>query len=128
MAQLRDRDEDFKAANLEVVVIGQGEPADLEAFIAGRTFPFELYCDPHQDAYRAYGLERGSAWSVTLSPDVLAAGVQAFSEGHRLSTVVGDVMQLPGSFVIRDGAIAFIHRAMTSSDLASPEELIEAAN
>ena len=110
-----------------MIVVGQAQPSDLAEFMAGRSLPFEVFCDPDQQAYAAYGLVRGTLWQVTLSPEVIGAGLQAFQEGHRVSGIVGDAMQLPGSFVIDRGTIVFAHKGTTSSDLTSPEDLIAAA-
>lgn len=91
----------------------------------GRNLPFEVLTDPEREAYRAYGLERGSAGQI-FSRKVVVEGLKAASEGHVMTKAVGDVMQLPGSFVIEDGTILFAHRGQLSSDVGSPDDLIAA--
>ena len=108
-----------------MVAIGQGTPEELQKFLANRDLPFEVLTDPEREAFRAYGLERGSP-SQIFSREVVVEGLKAASEGHVMSKVVGDVMQLPGSFVVEDGTIVFAHRGQLSSDVGSPDDLIAA--
>jgi peroxiredoxin len=122
---LRERKGSCDQVGLRVVPIGQGSPKELQKFIEGRNLPFEMLTDPERDAYRAYGLERGSAGQI-FSRQVVVEGLKAASEGHVMTKVVGDVMQLPGSFVIEDGTIVFAHRGQLSSDVGSPDDLIAA--
>lgn len=108
-------------------MVGQSTPEDLSKFLASRKLPFEIYCDPGNKTYRAYGLERGSLWQVTTSPKVLLKGAIAHAQGHMQTGIVGDAMQMPGSFVIVEGKIVYAHRGQMSSDLARPAELLTAA-
>jgi peroxiredoxin len=122
---LRERKGSCDQLGLRVVPIGQGTPEELQKFINGRNLPFQLLTDPDREAYRAYGLERGSAGQI-FSREVVVEGLKAASEGHVMSKVVGDVMQLPGSFVIEDGTIVFAHRGRLSSDVGDPDDLVAA--
>lgn len=123
---MRERYEDFQRAGARLLVIGIGTPDDLSKFMEGRSLPFEVVCDPDQSAYSAYGLQRGNLWQVALAPQVVAAGIEARIEGHKIEGIVQDAMQLPGSFVIRDGRLIYIHRGQMSSDIADPDELLKA--
>lgn len=125
---MREKKEEFEAAGVKVVVIGQGTTEELNRFLEGRDIPFDLFCDPELEAYRAYGLSRGSLWQVLFSPQVIAEGIAAHQEGHKVEAIVGDPMQLPGTFVVDDGKIVFAYRGQTSADLAPPEEILAAAS
>lgn len=107
-------------------MVGQGSPEDLSSFLEGRDFPFEVLCDPDFSAYHAYGLVRGTLWQVVFAPEVIASGIAAYQEGHKIEPIVGDPMQLPGSFVVLAGKVVFAHRGRLSSDLAPPEALLAA--
>jgi peroxiredoxin len=109
------------------VPIGQGTPEELRKFMEGRDLPFEMLTDPERAAFRAYGLERGSAGQI-FSRQVVVEGFKAAAEGHVMTRAVGDVMQLPGSFVVQDGTIVFAHRGQLSSDVGDPDELIAAVS
>lgn len=107
-------------------MIGQEGPEKLTRFLESRDLPFEMLCDPALDAYRAYGLSRGSLWQVLLAPPVIAAGIESYQEGHKVEPIVGDPMQLPGSFVISKGKVVYSHRGRYSSDLAPVADLLGA--
>jgi peroxiredoxin len=124
---LRERKGSCDQVGLRVYPIGQGTPEELRKFLEGRDLPFEVLTDPERTAFRAYGLERGSAGQI-FSREVVVEGFKAATEGHVMSRVVGDVMQLPGSFVIEDGTIVFAHRGQLSSDVGDPDDLISAVS
>jgi hypothetical protein len=123
---LRDRNEEFKASGQRIAVIGQGTHEDMREFLETRPVPFETFADPEHGAYRAYGLERGTWRQIAYSPSVLSAGLVAAFEGHVVGKPVGDPKQLPGSFVIKEGVIAYTHRGETSADIAPIDELLKA--
>ena len=122
---MREKKSSFDEVGLTVYPIGQGTPEELRSFMEGRDLPFKMLTDPTREVFRAYGLERGSPGQI-FSRKVVVEGFKAATEGHVMSKVVGDVMQLPGSFVVIDGTIAFAHRGQLSSDIGAPEDLIAA--
>ena len=123
---MRDHHDEFVDKGARVVVVGQGTPEDLHAFLETRPVPFETFVDPERQAYRLYNLPRGSIRQVAYDPRVIKAGVVAASEGHIVGVPMGDGMQLPGSFVISDGVVVYAHRGKLSSDTAPIEELVSA--
>jgi hypothetical protein len=123
---LRDRHKEFTDKGIRAAVIGQGAPEDMQAFLETRPVPFETFADPERESYRAYGLASGTWRQVAYAPSVLRAGAAAALEGHIVGTPMGDPMQLPGSFVISDGIVAYAHRGKTSADTAPIDELLGA--
>jgi alkyl-hydroperoxide reductase/thiol specific antioxidant family protein len=123
---LRDRHEEFVAKGIRVAVIGQGTHEDMRDFLETRPVPFETFADPERESYRAFGLARGTWRQVAYHPSVLRAGAAAALEGHIVGTPMGDPMQLPGSFAIKDGVVVYGHRAKTSADTAPVDELLSA--
>jgi peroxiredoxin len=100
-----------------------GTPAYAVAFRACYRLPFRCLADTERAAYRAYGLPRGGLGAVA-GPAIWAAGWKALLR-HGVGRVVGDPYQLPGSFVIDTaGFIRHAHRATSSADWASNDELI----
>jgi hypothetical protein len=123
---LRDNHDRFVEKGIRVVVVGQGTPDDLAAFLETRPVPFETFVDPERAAYRLYNLPRGNWRQVAYDPSVLRAGAAAAREGHFVGATVGDGMQLPGSFVIKDDVVVYAHRGKLSSDIAPMDELLGA--
>jgi peroxiredoxin len=46
----------LREAGLELVIIGQGEPVRAAAYRDRHGLPCPILCDPHHDAYRAWGI------------------------------------------------------------------------
>jgi hypothetical protein len=61
--------------------------------------PFAGACSEDGAAFRAYGLARGGLWAL-FGPAVLRRGLAAFRKGFRSGKPVGDVLMLPGTFVV----------------------------
>lgn len=121
---LRNFYPDIQAAGGEVVLVTMNEPDKLATFKQQLELPFVCLADPKQEAYRAYQCPRGSLLSV-MGPAMWGRAIQMLLR-HGLGKPVGDVMQLPGSFVIdRAGILRFVHRSQNSADWASPQELID---
>jgi peroxiredoxin len=123
---LRDHHEEFVQKGIRVAVVGQGTPEDLEAFLTSRPVPFETFVDPERAAYHLFNLPRGTWRQVAYDPKVIKDGITAAREGHIVGTPMGDGMQLPGSFVIKDGVVVYAHRGRVSSDTAPIDELLGA--
>jgi len=98
----------------------------MNAFLATRPVPFETFADPERAAYQLYNLPRGNFRQVAYDPSVLKAGFLAATRGHIVGVPVGDGMQLPGSFVIKDGMVVYAHRGTTSADTAPIDGLLNA--
>jgi len=86
--------------------------------------PFRMLADPLQESYRRYGLPRGRLSSVA-GPRVWWRGLKSvlrFGAGR----IIGDPLQLPGSFVIDClGVIRQAHHAANSADWLSTEEILK---
>ena len=123
---MRDRYPEFVEKGIRIAVVGQGTHEDMQAFLETRPVPFETFADPERAAYGLYNLPRGSMRQVAYDPRVIRAGIVAAAEGHIVGVPMGDGMQLPGSFVIREGIVVYAHRGKLSSDTAPIDELLGA--
>lgn len=75
-----------------------------------------LVSDPERRLYRAYGLQRGGVGQL-LGPSVWRRGFEAaILSRHGLGTLGGDGFQMPGVFLIRDGAVLREFRHRTAAD------------
>jgi len=118
----------FTDKGARLAVVTQGEPDQAAAFCAQHGVADHVTClaDPKREAYRAFGLERGS-WNDILGPKVLGAGLRAWRHGVALPPKGQDVRQLGGAFVIdRDGHFRLAHRASSSADRATVDALLAA--
>lgn len=94
---------------------------------AGFVRPFGLedlprISDPERKLYEAFALPRGTL-SQVMGPRVWWNGLKATLSGHRPGVPSGDVMQLPGVFLVVDGTIVRGHRYETSADRVALADL-----
>ena len=107
------------------MAITQGDPKQAQALCNRFEVPFPCLADPRRSGYKAFGLKRGSALQV-LGPAVLLRGIQAARKGHHIEKTVGDVFQMPGTFIIsRDGVVRYAHYARPVADHPKTAELVE---
>jgi peroxiredoxin len=118
--RLRSEYADYVGAGATVALIGQGERERTLVYASANGLPetMRLFCDPAEDAYRAYGLLEGGPAEVlfdapddylTCQPEV---GRGMAEERRALARpVVDNPWLLPGEFVVgRDGRLATTYR------------------
>ena len=105
----------------QIVAVGMGQPSDARD-ICGTLAPnISCMVDVDQSAYRAFGLGSGTIGAF-LAPSVVAAGVKAYAEGYGGGKPVGDVLQMPGTFVIdTTGRITLAYYSKTVADHPSDD-------
>ncbi len=112
---IRDRRR-FMDAGARVALIGHGERRAVE--LGQHLSPFRTLFDPGRDAYRAYGLERGSLLT-TAGPAVWMPLLRVHGTPgvHQRGLRGGDLRQLPGTFIVDTaGVIHFVHRNVDAAD------------
>ncbi len=108
---------------MQVAAVTMASPAKATRFRDQFALPFEMLCDPQQQAYRAFGLSRGTA-SQVLGTSVWRRGLKAFLS-HGVGRPAGDVWQLPGEFVVdAAGVVRLVHYSENSADNTPVEQLI----
>jgi len=106
----------FENKGFQIVLVGLGTPAQAEAFKNKFSLSFPLICDPEKKLYQAYGLGRGSVAGLA-SPTLFLKGLKTLSRGHTPGVPQGDVMQMPGVFLIdTSGNIRYAHYSKDPSD------------
>lgn len=110
-----------------VVLVHQGDVEAGEAFFEGRWPEAVAIADPERELYAAFGLTRARL-SQVLSPRVLARGVVAAFRGGGPGKVVGDVMQMPGAFLIHEERVVWHHAARHAGDHPDLEEIRRVAD
>lgn len=123
---MRHRYQDFQAAGAEVAVVSFAEGKIMEHYARDLHIPFPLLSDPKRSAYRAYGLRKGSFWSI-FGPKTILTYLNLMARGRLFRGIQADPFQLGGDFVI-DGAgtVSFTHRSAEPTDRPSADRLLEA--
>ncbi len=97
------------------VHFGNAEASETLFRMNGIVSPETIY-DDDQQLYRAFGLRRGTL-SEVASPRVIWRGIRAgLIDGHGIGRPEGDVLQLPGVFLLDDCTIARSFRHKSAAD------------
>lgn len=126
--QLHNARKQFEEKGFQVVLVGLGTAEQAEAFRAEYSLSFPVICDPQKELYRQYGLGRAGVSSLA-SPAVLLRGIRAMSRGYGPGIPRGDVMQMPGVFLINtEGNILYSYFAKDASDHPPVDTLLALDN
>lgn len=121
---MRQRYEEIRAADGNVIAVGFGPVELLRGLHSELELPFPLLVDPDRRAYEAFGLTKGSFWSV-YGPRTLLRYASLLLRGRRLRKTEADPYQLGGDFVIDgEGVIRYAHRSRDPADRPSVDELV----
>jgi peroxiredoxin len=122
---LRDDYPKFQRKGLEVAVVTQGSPERAAQLQRRHQTPFRCLADPKLEAYRAYGLGKGTLAQIANPILLLRSAMSAFR--GNAGAPGGDVFQMPGTFVIgTDGVLKFCHRSRDSADYPTTDALVAA--
>jgi peroxiredoxin len=128
--QLHRAREEFEAANVALVLIGQATPRHAARFRKMMGIELPVLADKDRESYKAAGAKVAS-FGELLGPKSVAKGLtRAARSGGRIhqGRTIGHPAQLGGAMIIApDGTVGFAHMSEDASDNASPEELLEAA-
>jgi len=123
---LRRNQKSFEKAGAQVVLVGMGTPSESAEFAAKFNIPFPLVSDPQKKLYRKFGLKQTSTLGL-FSPSLALKGVAAIVGGHGIGMPQGDVLQLPGVFVINTaGQIVYSHFSRNPADHPDAKTIIAA--
>ena len=123
----RDRDE-FEAAGVELVVIGQGTPRHASSFKDDHGLELTLLVDPDRKTYEAAGAKMAGVTDL-FGPRVALRGLKAVaSERVVQGRTIGHPAQLGGVLVIaQDGEVVWSHLANDAGDTPPNDVVLEAA-
>lgn len=129
VAELRPRLEELGALDVAVVLVGNGTPDQLAAFVEREQlagYPIAPFTDPTLAAYRAAGLDRSIIG--TMGPRALANLAALWLRGHPNRRTRGDILQQGGTlYVTRAGVLAFYHRSARVGDNARVVDIVDVA-
>jgi peroxiredoxin len=116
----------LRARGAQVIAVTLGDPEETKQFCGARAPGLRCLSDPSQHAYRAFGIGQAGTAEI-FAPSVMIAGAQAALQGHLPGQVVGDPLQLSGTFVVeKGGTIAFTYYSRTVADHADQRSLLTA--
>jgi len=110
LAELGRLRQSIEAEGARIAAVHMGTESQAEELLTLFDLQdIERFSDPERKLYQAFGLERTTLGQL-LTPKswlgFLRAGIKApFLPGSRLQGIVGDVLQMPGVFLIKDGKI-----------------------
>jgi peroxiredoxin len=125
---VQQRYDEFRHLGAEVLVVTQARPELLAAFLRGQPLPFPAAADPGRVAYRVFGLERTSWWTM-LRPGGILRYLRLIFRGWRPQQAREgeDILQLGGDFVLdREGRLIYAYRSAEPTDRPSVEALLQA--
>ena len=123
---MRDRAEDFAAADVEVTAIGMGRPEMAAHFRESQEVPFRLLVDHDRETYKALGIRRANLMQV-VGPSVWLRFGKGLLTGKGVAPAKQDPLQLGGTIVVdAGGTILYQHRSDNSSDNAPIDDLLGA--
>jgi peroxiredoxin len=106
----------IEEAGARLVLVHQGDDDGLRAIAAGHGIErVDRVSDPEKRLYRALEVPRGS-FGQLFGPAVWWPGLRALVRGHGLGPLVGDGFQMPGAFLVRDGAVVAAYRHAHAAD------------
>jgi len=107
--QLADSHQALTEKGLRLAIVSHASAESAKAFCELRAPGATCLADPEREAYRAYGLYRGTAWQTILSPHIwLSNRKLARTKGYEpeLPHTGQDAYQMSGTFIIgTDGRI-----------------------
>lgn len=125
MAQLCQRQEEFKKLNTRVLIISFGTLPALQQWLRETCASFEVLLDPERTAYQAYQLDRSRLRS--WSPHTIWTYVKLLAAGHKwISKDEGaDSSQLGGDFIVdAHGILRLAYRSYDPADRPSVDDLL----
>ncbi len=111
--------EDIKTAaearGAELVLVHMLKNGNELRYLGGNGDVWRI-ADPKCELYRAFGLGRGGFLEL-FGPRVWWLGAVSIFKGCGVGHLAGDGLQMPGTFLFRDGCIISAQRAESASDL-----------
>lgn len=122
--------EDFEAAGVGVVLIGQATPRHAAHFRRRFELSILVLADKDRSSYRAAGAKVATMGEL-LGPTSVRKGLEHTVKSRgalRQGKMIGHPAQLGGAMIVTpDGAVAWSHMADDASDNAANEEILAAA-
>jgi peroxiredoxin len=119
---------DFDAAGAEIVAIFQYSAEATRDFCASRKVPFDCLGDPLREAFAEVEVGRGTR-QQSLNRRIARRYLRVLAKERVVGgpSQGGDMLQLPGTFVVGpDGRVLYAHYAVNSADTAPIGDVLAA--
>ncbi len=118
MRAVSERDPRFPKA----LFFFQGSPIEGKAFLRRYWPTLRAVSDPTGELYEGFGIRRAGLVEA-LGPRVWAARSRAAKKGHRSGERSGDIWRMPGTYLIRDSEVLWVHTYRHAADHPDYEEI-----
>ncbi|KAM0787580.1 hypothetical protein ACM66B_003650 [Microbotryomycetes sp. NB124-2] len=134
----RVKPQDLAEANVQLLVVGNGDWSMIKGYREMLELPFAVYADPEKKTYNALGMTKRTldAGKFDKPPEYIVRGMfsnvvgsikSAFRIG-KLSASSGDIKQIGGEFVFGPkNQVLYAHRMENTRGHAPIAEIMEAA-
>jgi hypothetical protein len=123
---LRQRIDQFQALGCEVVAVSFEPLPLLLEFARREKLPFPVLSDPERKAYRAFGLQEGSARRIFGLPTIWTY-LRGLFQGRWPRFPSANIRQLGGDILIdASGKVVLLHRSQSPADRPTVGMLLEA--
>ena len=99
----------------EVLFFFQGSPTEGRAFLRRYWPDVRAIADEDQSFYTDFGVDRGNLLQI-FGPSAWLSSSRARSKGHAPGERSGDIMRMPGLFLVRGAEILWSHRFAHQAD------------
>jgi len=99
----------------DVLFFFQGTPTEGRAFLRRYWSDVRAIADPELGFYEDFGVQQGRVLQV-FGPRVLLSTRRARSKGHDFGERSGDVLRMPGLFLVRGSEVMWSHRFTHQAD------------
>jgi hypothetical protein len=120
--------QDFEAAGVDLVLIGQATPRQAAHFRRTQGVGLRVLADEQRATYRAAGLKKANLGEL-LGPKIVAKGISTMrATGRMQGRTIGSPNQLGGAAVIAPGdRVLYFQASANAGDNIEPAELLAAA-
>ena len=124
---MRDRYDEIRSLNSEVIAVGTGSVAYAGRFVEEEKVPFPVLVDDGGEAARAASVRSVGFLKLVFNPKSFPGARRARQAGHRVHKAGKRVTQLGATFVVGPGEqIRYEHVDAHSADHAPLDEVLAA--
>ena len=121
MSQLRQQQDRLDELNIKVKVVTFDNDSMAKAYVQENKLSWPLLLDTKRELYSAYGMEKGSLWSLA-NPVAIVRYVWLMLNGKNLGKPGSDLFQLGGDILIDpEGIVRMHHASIGPHDRPSPK-------